>query len=46
MNDYILPHHLTGERQLLEFMARLLDLLRTGSISQWLAPRVAPGGRD
>jgi 2-polyprenyl-3-methyl-5-hydroxy-6-metoxy-1,4-benzoquinol methylase len=65
MNDYILPHHLTGEKQRLELMAQLLDPLHCrhieqlglqpgwrclevgcgiGSISQWLATRIAPGG--
>jgi SAM-dependent methyltransferase len=65
MNDYILPHHLTGEKQRLELMAQLLDPLHRrhieqlglqpgwrclevgcgiGSISQWLASRVAPSG--
>jgi SAM-dependent methyltransferase len=65
MNEYILPHHLAGEKQRLELMSQLLDPLHrghieqlglqpgwrclevgcgNGSISKWLASRVAPGG--
>ena len=65
MSDYILPHHLVGEKQRLELMAQLLDPLHRrhieqlglrpgwrclevgcaiGSVSQWLAGRIAPGG--
>jgi hypothetical protein len=34
MNDYILPHHLTGEKQRLELMAQLLDPLQRRHIEQ------------
>lgn len=34
MNDYILPHHLAGEKQRLELMARLLDPIHRHHIEQ------------
>jgi SAM-dependent methyltransferase len=66
MADYVLDHHLEGERARLQLMSRLLDPMHrrhiealgvgpgartlevgcgNGSISAWLAQRVAPGGR-
>jgi SAM-dependent methyltransferase len=66
MADYVLDHHLEGERARLELMSRLLDPMHrrhiealgigpgartlevgcgNGSVSAWLAARVAPGGR-
>ena len=65
MPDYVLNHHLEGERKRLELMSQLLDPMHrryiesldippgaqtlevgcgNGSISAWLAQRVAPGG--
>jgi len=65
MADYVLDHHLEGERARLELMSRLLDPMHrrhiealgigpgartlevgcgNGSVSAWLAERVAPGG--
>jgi SAM-dependent methyltransferase len=64
--DYVLDHHLSGERRRLALMSRLLDPMHrrhierlgvgpgartlevgcgNGSVSAWLAERVAPGGR-
>ena len=64
-NEYVLPHHLSGEQQRLALMSELLDPIHryhleklglqpgwrcleigsgNGSISQWLAGRVAPTG--
>ena len=64
--EYVLDHHLEGERQRLALMSRLLDPMHrrhieqsgigpgartlevgcgNGSVSAWLASRVAPGGR-
>ena len=66
MPDYVLDHHLSGERQRLSLMSRLLDPMHrrhierlgvgpgartlevgcgNGSMSAWLAKRIAPGGR-
>ena len=65
MAEYVLDHHLDGERSRLALMSRLLDPMHrrhlealgvsagqrtleigcgNGSISAWLAERVAPGG--
>jgi precorrin-6B methylase 2 len=65
MPEYVLDHHLEGERQRLALMSRLLDPMHrrhlerlgigpgaralevgcgNGSISGWLAKRVAPDG--
>ena len=65
MAEYVLDHHLDGERSRLALMSRLLDPMHrrhlealgvhpgdrtlevgcgNGSISAWLADRVAPGG--
>jgi SAM-dependent methyltransferase len=65
MNEYVLPHDLSGEQQRLALMSQLLDPIHrnhleklglqpgwrclevgsgNGSISQWLAGRVAPAG--
>lgn len=66
MSEYVLDHHLQGERGRLALMSRLLDPMHrrhieslgigagartlevgcgNGSISAWLAERVAPGGK-
>jgi 2-polyprenyl-3-methyl-5-hydroxy-6-metoxy-1,4-benzoquinol methylase len=66
MSEYVLGHHLEGERERLALMSRLLDPMhrrqierlgigpgsRTlevgcgdGSMSAWLAERIAPDGR-
>ena len=66
MSEYVLDHHLEGERQRLALMSRLLDPMHrrhierlgvgpgmralevgcgNGSMSAWLAERIAPGGR-